>query len=428
MPRPVKDSKLDSRTARARLKPSAKPYYRGLDHGLHIGYRKGARAGRWVARFYLGEQQYEVETIGTADDFAEADGVAVLDWRQAQDAARKRAAERAKAAAGIEDETAALTVQVAVEAYLTWLEVHRKSAADARYRAEAHIFPALGDLDVARLTTAKLRTWHQDLAEASARVRTRKGKDQKHKPEPAGNEAIRRRRASANRVLTILKAALNQAWRDGKVTSDAEWRRVEPYEGVDAARVRYLTLEECKRLSNAASPEFRPLLQGALLSGCRYGELRRLDCRDYNPDSGTAAVRLSKSGKARHVILTAEGQAFFAALVAGRPGNAPLFRKLDGTRWGASHQARPMADACAAGKIEPPATFHTLRHTYASHAIMNGVPLLVVARNLGHSDTRMVEKHYGHLAPSYEAEAIRKGAPVYGIAAESNVVALEVVA
>ena len=39
---------------------------------------------------------------------------------------------------------------------------------------------------------------------------------------------------------------------------------------------------------------------------------------------------------------------------------------------------------------------------------MNGVPLMVVAKNLGHKDTRMVEKHYGHLAPSYVAAAIRK--------------------
>ena len=40
---------------------------------------------------------------------------------------------------------------------------------------------------------------------------------------------------------------------------------------------------------------------------------------------------------------------------------------------------------------------------------MNGVPPIVVAKNLGHSDTRMVEKHYGHLAPSYVADAIRAG-------------------
>ncbi len=40
---------------------------------------------------------------------------------------------------------------------------------------------------------------------------------------------------------------------------------------------------------------------------------------------------------------------------------------------------------------------------------------MVVARNLGHADTRMVEKHYGHLAPSYVAEAVRKSAPKFGL-------------
>jgi integrase len=48
---------------------------------------------------------------------------------------------------------------------------------------------------------------------------------------------------------------------------------------------------------------------------------------------------------------------------------------------------------------------------------MNGAPLFVVAKNLGHSDTRMVEKHYGHLAPSYVADAIRAAAPRFGIKA-----------
>jgi hypothetical protein len=46
---------------------------------------------------------------------------------------------------------------------------------------------------------------------------------------------------------------------------------------------------------------------------------------------------------------------------------------------------------------------------------MNGMPLMVVARNLGHADTRMVEKHYGHLAPSYVADEIRKAAPRFGV-------------
>jgi integrase len=54
-----------------------------------------------------------------------------------------------------------------------------------------------------------------------------------------------------------------------------------------------------------------------------------------------------------------------------------------------------------------PITFHGLRHTYASRLAMNGVPLAVIATQLGHSDIRMVEKHYGHLAPNYVADTVR---------------------
>lgn len=55
---------------------------------------------------------------------------------------------------------------------------------------------------------------------------------------------------------------------------------------------------------------------------------------------------------------------------------------------------------------------------------MNSVPLMVVGKNLGHADTRMVEKHYGHLAPSFIADAIRAGAPRYRVKADKRVVPL----
>ena len=121
---------------------------------------------------------------------------------------------------------------------------------------------------------------------------------------------------------------------------------------------------------------------------------------DFNPDVGTLAIRQSKSGKPRHIVLTDEGRAFFAELAAGRSGDDVMLRKADGTAWQKSHQFRPMNDAVARAKIKPEINFHGLRHTWASLAVMNGVPLMIVAKNLGHSDTRMVEKHYGHLAPS----------------------------
>jgi len=77
-----------------------------------------------------------------------------------------------------------------------------------------------------------------------------------------------------------------------------------------------------------------------------------------------------------------------------------------------------------AAKINPPISFHGLRHTWASLAVMAGMPLMVVARNMGHVDTRMVEKHYGHLAPSYIAAAIRAGAPKFGFEADPTVTPL----
>jgi hypothetical protein len=54
---------------------------------------------------------------------------------------------------------------------------------------------------------------------------------------------------------------------------------------------------------------------------------------------------------------------------------------------------------------------------------MAGAPLIVVARNLGHADTRMVEKHYGHLSASYVADEIRRAAPRFGTIADDSRIA-----
>jgi integrase len=382
---------------------------------LHIGYRrlKGRKgrpavAGTWVARHYVGGQSYVVEKIGTADDFSDADGTIILSFAQAQDKARTRMVRRAQSADGI---AGPLTVQAAIETYLESLEAHGKSAVDARHRAKAHIYPTLCDVEVTSLRTDMLRQWLAKLAKALPRARTKPGKPQQHRAFDGSEEAIRRRKSSANRTWTILRAALNHAFHDDLVASDAAWRKVKAFRGVDAARVRYLTVAEAQRLINACAPEFRPLVQAALQTGCRYGELCRLEVTDFNPDAGTLAIRKSKSDKARHVVLTDEGAKFFKGLTAGRAGNEPMF----GRQWGVSHQLRPMAEAVIRAKITPTISFHGLRHTWASHAVMNRVPLLVVAKNLGHADARMVEKHYGHLAPSYIANAIRAGAPRFGM-------------
>jgi len=80
-----------------------------------------------------------------------------------------------------------------------------------------------------------------------------------------------------------------------------------------------------------------------------------------------------------------------------------------------------MRAACEAAKIDPPATFYTLRHTYASHLVQQGTPLLFAASALGHRDARMVEKHYGHLSPSHVADTIRANLPTFGVEVDYRV-------
>ena len=401
MSKTVRERKFDSPAARAKLKYSGKPYWRSIDPGLHLGYRKGLAGGVWVLRRYLGNEKYKVETIGPADDHSPADGDTVLDFFQAQRRAREIVAQ-SKAPATPQRP---FTVADAMGSYFERL-AHEgsKSLGDARGRAKIHILSKLGNIAVADLTRDMLAMWLAELA----------GK-------PDDDAAIRAHRASANRVLTILRAGLNQAFRDGKVPSDTTWRKVKPFKGVDTPRLRYFSKDEVRRLLNSAQGDFRDLVKAALFTGCRYGELGRLRVGDFNQDSGTVFIGQSKSGRARHVVLTDEGRRFFETLTAGRPGDALMLRHADGQAWGASHQIRAMAEACRAASITG-GSFHILRHTAASHLVMAGVPLNVVAQNLGHADTRMTEKHYAHLAPSYVAETIRKFAPDFGTADLSTII------
>jgi integrase len=414
----VKHSNLTTRTARARLKRKLEPHWRTLVTGrAHLGWQRKPdvrEAGKWILRKYV-DGKYSIRTLGWADDLAEANGETILSFEQAE----------AKAKAMLDTPTALpgrLTVRRAMLEYIDHQRDRGKPVEDLISRTEAWIIPSLGNAVVSELTAPKLQRWLATMAQSPAMKRSKHDGKQAYKAEPVTDDGMRRRRSSANRVLTMLKAALNLAFRHGGVGSDLAWRRVQPFKSVDAARVRHLSLAECKRLINASDKRFRLLVRAALESGARYGELVRLECADYN--RGTLHIRRSKSGEARHVVLTSDGAAFFAEVCAGRAGSERMFVRVDGQPWMPSQQARPMLEANQRAKIDPPITFHGLRHCWASLAIMNGTPLLVVAKNLGHADGRMVERHYGHLSQNFIADEIRKGAPKFGRVRDRKVVPL----
>lgn len=166
-------------------------------------------------------------------------------------------------------------------------------------------------------------------------------------------------------------------------------------------------------------------MKGALLTGCRYGELVALRCGDYNRAAATLTVRVSKSGKPRHIPLTDEGRDLFSRVVVGRHAEQTLFSHDNGKPWGKNHQSRRLQEACRRANISPAVTFHHLRHTYGSFLAMRGVPLQVIAEALGHADTRVTHRHDAHLLPSYVARTVRANLPLLGGEGASNVVDLD---
>ena len=394
----------ETRTARLRLSIRSEPYRRGLEKGFALGYRRRGKGGTWLARRRPAAGGYAEHKIGTCDDLQDADGVAILDYGQAQKSragmVARRAAPRGRpryAVRSLHRRGGSRRLFEGIRG--AWRQVRLSHSpgrrdshpADARHRPGRQ---ADGEENRGLAPRA---------CRKPALARSKPGRKPNHRKADKSADGVRKRRATANRILTVLKAALNHAWKSGHIMSDDAWRRVRPFRAVETARVRYLSEAECVRLVNACEPSFRNLVRGALLTGCRYSELTGLHVGDFNADAGVVTVRESKAGKPRHVVLTDEGQRLFATLTAGKHGTDPIFMRTDGGLWGKSHQLRPMVDACARAKIKPAVSFHVLRHTHGSTLAMRGVPMGVIAEQLGHAGTRMTEKHYAHFAPSYVA-------------------------
>ena len=243
MARKLRDTGLDSREARSRLRARKKPYWRLLEAGRHLGYYKGARGGAWLARAFAGDGRYRECTLGFANDTSDADGVHVLDFAQAQKMAAAWCARQANIRQGLEAEPIGpYTVAMALADYEAHYKREGRGLAMMQSATRTHIKPALGEIEIAKLSKKRIEDWLHGLADAAPMVRANESTGKrKHRAMPTTREGKRQRKATANRILTVLKAALNPAYREGKASSDDAWRRVKPFRGVDAPVVRYLS-------------------------------------------------------------------------------------------------------------------------------------------------------------------------------------------
>ena len=184
---------------------------------------------------------------------------------------------------------------------------------------------------------------------------------------------------------------------------------------------RFLSREEIDRLHRALDRQtgkgYRPqadIVRLLLLTGCRKSEILRLRWAEVHDrtlvlaDSKTGPRKVPLNSQARRVL---QAQARTESpFVFPSPLNSSRPRGHDISLWYRVRREAGIEDC----------RLHDLRHTHASHAVMNGVPVPVVSRMLGHSNVSMTLR-YAHLADrDVEAAAERVGQAIAEIIDRRN--------
>jgi integrase len=278
-------------------------------------------------------------------------------------------------------------------------ERHPRTLEAHRYQLDRHLLPALGPRRIASITV-------DDVAELLDRLR---GKGCSPK-------------TSASAVAT-LQSVMRFARRRGWIVADPVERlehdeRPRP----ERRRQRVLGRPEIERLLALCSPRDRLMVATVLYTGLRISEMLGLVWDDVDFAAGVIHVRaqLSRAHRAaparrvppktaasvRDIPLVVQ----LARLLAAHRQASPFPRKADwvfatsrGTPYGHRNVSRRVLARAAqrAGLNDaswPPLRFHDLRHTFASHLIVDvGLDVAQVSRILGHARITITLDTYTHL-------------------------------
>ncbi len=252
------------------------------------------------------------------------------------------------------------------------------------------LLPAFGSRRLDRITRTMVLRWFEDYS--------------------------RRAPGCANQALKLLRQILDYAIACGHVA-------VNPTRGIrrnpGRKLTRFLSREEIRRLHSVLDRYAQGSLSQAqqadtirllLLTGCRKMEIVRLCCREVKgdrlefPDSKTGPRTVMLNGSAQDIVerRMAQGTGPWVFPSVKDPSR-PQYHGLP--LWYAVRREAGVEDM----------RLHDLRHTVASQAAMNGIPLPVVARLLGHSNVSMTMR-YAHVGDrEVEAAAERVGQTIAAI-------------
>lgn len=366
---------LSNKTARRKLKARSSAYTQKLAEGRALGYRKRAAGspGRWMLRTADDNGGYAFEVLGAADDFADANGREILSYPQALTAALGRqSADPTK-----------ITVKQALD---EWAAAKRGGASSEKQaididNAARRVASAFGRKTLKTLATRDITIWMDGIVA--------EGKDP------------RARRATANRQLAILKAALTMAADAYDYTGPRAWIAAKKFPKAESFGKRMVILlpEDEDRLIEAARPDLAYMLTALQMTGARYGEMRTATVRDLH---GNRLTLEGKTGR-RTIALSDDKAKWFAMRAETRPSDAPLLTRHDGTGWPDGGQLKPMRAAVTAAKLSVDVTTYALRHGFISRALSQGVPITAVAQHVG-SSPEMIAASYAKFSQAQMQE------------------------
>lgn len=406
-------NKIDSVTARDKLKPRRGQYWHRISKGSFVGYRKmtADTAGTWWARSRDETTGKQTEhALGALEEFPD---------HKRFDAATAAAREWFDHL-GKGGSTSATTIKTVCDRYVEHLRTTKPKAeltdyAQARRAAKgkptADVVPAaedaaarfknyvlndakLASTEIAKLTPAMLDAWRRRLQATP----TRSG----------GNRGEQRAASTLNRDMACFRAALNLAYVDGLVTSDFAWRgKLRPIKDADRRREGYLDKDQRRKFIDKAQPDLAQFLRGLSLLPLRPGALAALTVAEFDKRLGVLKVGKDKAGHDRKIKLPKATAEFFETATKDKLPAAPIFARADGRAWDKDGWKWPVKAAATSAKLPEGTTAYTLRHSTITDLVHDGLDLLTVAQISGTS-VKMIEQHYGHLRGDVAADALAK--------------------
>ncbi|WP_271598892.1 tyrosine-type recombinase/integrase [Bradyrhizobium sp. CCBAU 45384] len=380
---------------------------------MSLLYRRNRTHGTWVVKASNGHGTYWTKAVGFADDYDDSNGNDVLDFFQAQDAAKRLA----RGGSGTSD-SAPATVDAALTAY----EADLKARASNPYNAQwprNHLTKVLLAKPVALLTSTELQKWRDGLLTKMAP-------------------------STINRLAGCLCAALELAARhDQRVKNKRSWD-VGLAGLPDAQEARNVVLSDQKvrefvAHAYALNDKLGLLVDTLAITGARPSQAVRLRVADLDahpvrpklsmPKSakGGGRNRAKKRNERYSVPMTAQLAAKLREAAKGRADDAPLLLQSDGSPWGdnpGQTYHRQIDKVVTAIGLDPDAvTIYALRHSSIVRSLLMNIPIRVVA-SLHNTSVGMIERTYSKYITEYSDDISRKALLQDEPATADNVVAL----